>query len=125
MTLAIVIAFQIVSVSTTLFRLASRFANNKRNAHNGLWYDDVFAALAVCGGLYVLGTLVAIGTFVALLCHMRRLIEWTACHAPVLNLLEYQLALFGYYFVVWCALPLNSLEYLLRSGVGHLEPAWS
>lgn len=114
-------------MATTVSRLANRYANKVRNADNGLWHDDAFAALAACGGLYVLGTLVAIGTFVVLpycLCHVR-LTEWTACHAPVLNLLEYQLALFGYYFIVWCGFPLNSLEYLLRSEVGHLEPAWS
>ncbi len=64
MTLAVIIVFQIFSVATTMSRLANRYANKVRNADNGFWHDDVFAALAACGGLYVLGTLVAIGTFV-------------------------------------------------------------
>ena len=126
MTLAIIIVFQIFSVSTTLFRLASRYANNKRNAHNGLWYDDVFAALAACGGVYVLCVLVVIGTLVASSYrpgHMHRLTECTACRAPVLHLLEYRLALSGYFFTVWYALSFIPLDFLLRSGVGRLEPA--
>ncbi len=126
MTLAVIIVFQIFSVSTTLFRLASRYANNKRHAHNGLWYDDVFAALAACGGVYVLCVLAVIGTLVALSYradHIHRLTECTACRAPVLRLLEYRLALSGYFFIVWYALSFIALECLLRSGVGRLEPA--
>lgn len=100
--IAILIVSHLLALAVTGFRLIHRHSTERRTGNDGLWWDDLYAAVTSCGGVYILGVLTAIGApFPLSVSNSVTITDSPALHGPALKPLEYKLAFSGYFYVMW------------------------